>query len=970
MEKVIKKIVNTNKVKKNKSKELTASKKPIFTSTLKPALLSKTENVFLKGSIDVYGAKEHNLKNIDVKIPKEKLTIITGPSGSGKSSLALDILFTEGKRRYMESLSSYARQFLGISKKPEFDKIDGLCPSIAIEQKTVSSNPRSTVGTITEIYDYLRVLYSRVGIVHCPECNMPIKAESPQAITAGLIQSFLGKSVTIVAPVAREKKGEFEKELLELFAQGYYRFVIDGIKYKFSFINDIKNIKLKKTFKHNIDLLVDAIEVAHDQTSRLHEAVERAFAITGGSCKVIVSKTDESEEEKEQEFLYSSSRMCVKCMMSIPELEPRFFSFNSPIGACQGCSGLGFTHQWPWKEGEEGFWRTKYPDFFAPRYAKEKTCIKCFGKRLNKYALAVKAGDKDIFDICNLSIKDMKIFFDKLELEPAAKTIAESLIKEIYSRLNFLNEVGLSYLTLNRPAGTLSGGEGQRIRLATQIGSALSGVLYILDEPSIGLHQRDNDRLIKTLKYLRDQGNTVVVVEHDTETMLQSDYIIDMGPKAGVLGGKITAIGTPEEVACNANSMTGQYLCGKKNIVRKQDIRKPIGFLELESLSKNNLKDINVKFPLGVLCGVSGVSGSGKSTLVMQELVPSVMQELTSSKRFGRPKTLTGIAGQDVDSDFAGKAGAGSKSFDKNFDQEDNLFFGKAFEENFDFESGSADFDKENSTGRLSGFESIDNMVVIDQSPIGRTPRSNPATYLGIFDDIRKLFASLPESNARGYKVGRFSFNVKEGRCFECEGDGVIKVAMHFLPEVAMECKSCLGKRYNNQTLEIKYKNKNIAEILEMTAYEGREFFSAHTAIAKRLDLLCEVGLDYLKLGQASTTLSGGEAQRIKLVNELAKRGKNTLYILDEPTTGLHNSDIERLLEVLNKLVDKGNSMVVIEHNLDVLKTADYLIDLGPEGGCNGGTVIACGTPQEVATCSLSHTGVYLKKIFENNCKN
>ncbi|KKP26765.1 MAG: Excinuclease ABC, subunit A [candidate division TM6 bacterium GW2011_GWF2_30_66] len=893
----------------------------------KKVLESVSENAFDQGWIKVYGAKEHNLKNIDVQIPKGKLTIITGPSGSGKSSLALDILFTEGKRRYMESLSSYARQFLGISKKPDFDKIDGLCPAIAIEQKTVSSNPRSTVGTITEIYDYMRVLYSRVGTVHCPECNLEIKSESPEAITNGLLDSFIGQSVVIAAPIAREKKGEFEKEILDLFSKGYYRFVIDGVKQKFSFINDIKNLKLKKTYKHNIDLLIDSIEVDSHEKSRLQEAVEKAFTITGGSCKVIVESkpdcvSDISDDKNisgeiiNKEYIYSSARMCVKCMKSIPELEPRCFSFNSPVGACDGCSGLGFVHEWPWQKGDEEFWKTKYPDFFGPKYAQEKTCVKCFGKRLNKNVLAVTisddGGEKNIYDVCDLSIRDMVIFFENLQLDNSSKAVASSLIKEISNRLNFLNEVGLSYLTLNRPAGTLSGGEGQRIRLATQIGSALSGVLYILDEPSIGLHQRDNDRLIKTLKYLRDQGNTVVVVEHDIDTMHQADYIIDMGPQAGVLGGQVTAVGNPVQVAANINSMTGAYLSGEKNIIRKHEIRKPMGFLELENLSKNNLQDVSVKFPLGVFCGVSGVSGSGKSTLVMQELVPAVSMELS------------------------GKS-----------------FKGKKYLSNYNL----------NDQG-LTGAEYIENMVVIDQSPIGRTPRSNPATYLGIFDDMRKLFASLPESNARGYKVGRFSFNVKEGRCFECEGDGVIKVAMHFLPEVTMECKSCFGKRYNSQTLEIKYKNKNIAEILDMTAYEAREFFAAHASIVKRLDLLCDVGLDYLKLGQASTTLSGGEAQRIKLVDELAKRGRNTLYVLDEPTTGLHNSDIDRLLDVLNKLVDKGNSMIVIEHNLDVLKTVDYLIDLGPDGGDKGGVIVACGTPEYIATCKNSYTGQYLNKVM------
>lgn len=853
--------------------------------------------------IKVYGAREHNLKNIDVAIPKDTLTVITGPSGSGKSSLALDILFTEGKRRYMESLSSYARQFLGIAKKPDFDRIDGLCPSIAIEQKTVGANPRSTVGTITEIYDYLRVLYARIGRPHCPECHMPISAESPQKIAQMLLANFKGDLITVAAPIAIAKKGEFINELAAHFKKGFYRFSIDGKTYRFKSEQEIKNLNLGKTYKHSIDLIIDAVEVSAKEKARLVEAVETATKLAAGTCKVIVGAS---------EHLYSSSRMCTRCAISIPELEPRFFSFNSPIGACDACHGLGIIHEWPWKDGDADAWKANYPDFFGNKYAHIQTCSSCLGKRLNKLALAVTIGDCDLFDVCNKSVKDLLEFFKTLRLTPDEQEIGKGLIKEIVARLKFMNDVGLSYLSLNRSARTLSGGEGQRIRLATQIGSALSGVLYILDEPSIGLHQRDNDRLIDTLKKLRDQGNTVVVVEHDIDTMQQSDYIIDMGPAAGILGGTITAVGSPKEVAKNPKSLTGAYLSGKRTIAVPPSVRTPTGHIAIAHATKNNLKDLNVRFPLGVMCGISGVSGSGKSTLIMQELVPALERALVFKNRTG--------GWHDADPD-------------------------------------------------IKGVENIEHLVVIDQSPIGRTPRSNPATYLGVFDEIRKLFAGLPESNARGYKIGRFSFNVAEGRCFECNGDGAIKVTMHFLPEVTMVCKTCNGKRYNAQTLEITYKGKTIADVLEMTALEAAQFFAAHTTIEKRLQLLCHVGLDYLKLGQPAVTLSGGEAQRIKLVDELAKRGNKTMYILDEPTTGLHNHDIEKLLAVLNRLVDKGNSMIVIEHNLDVLKTVDHLIDLGPEGGDAGGMIVAHGTPRDVARVAASYTGKYLKALLKFESK-
>ncbi len=844
--------------------------------------------------IRVFGAREHNLKNIDVAIPKNTLTVITGPSGSGKSSLALDILYTEGKRRYMESLSSYARQFLGIAKKPEVDRIDGLCPSIAIEQKTVGANPRSTVGTITEIYDYLRVLYARIGHVHCPDCGKQIKAQSPENITAMLMANFATNTVTIAAPIVHERKGEFVSDLLRLFNSGYYRFLIDGMQHRFRSEDEIRSLKLQKTYKHSIDLLIDVIEIKSQEKSRVQEAVETAFKLASGSCKIIVGT---------KEYRYSCHSMCLDCAQSVGELEPRLFSFNSPLGACGQCHGLGSLHEWPWEDGDPDSWKAKYPDFFADKYATVSTCTGCNGQRLNKLALAVTVGGKNIMDVSGLSIEDANAFFSTLALTDTEQSIAQGLITEIKNRIQFLLDVGLGYLSLNRSARTLSGGEGQRIRLATQIGSSLSGVLYILDEPSIGLHQRDNDRLIETLKKLRDQGNTVVVVEHDSDTIRHADYVIDMGPAAGVLGGTVTAHGTPVDLAVDKKSLTGAYLSGKRFIAVPPKPRAPYGHLALKHARKNNLKDLTVQFPLGVLCGISGVSGSGKSTLIMQELVPALTRDLQGTK-------------------------------------------GKALHSD------------------LEGAEHLESLVVIDQTPIGRTPRSNPATYLGVFDDIRKLFASLPESNARGYKVGRFSFNVAEGSCFECKGDGAVKVTMHFLPDVTMVCKSCKGKRYNSETLQITYKGKSIADILAMTAFEAAQFFEAHSTIAKRLKLLCEVGLDYVALGQPSTTLSGGEAQRIKLVDELAKRGNKTLYILDEPTTGLHTSDIEKLLIVLNRLVDKGNSMIVIEHNLDVLKTVDYLIDMGPEGGQAGGTVVAQGTPKDVAKNKNSHTGRYLKQLL------
>jgi len=867
-------------------------------------MVSKTsvrDNKRNNDMIQVFGAKEHNLKNIDVAIPKNALTIITGPSGSGKSSLALDILFTEGKRRYMESLSSYARQFLGIVKKPHVDRIEGLCPSIAIEQKTVASNPRSTVGTVTEISDYMRVLFARIGTIHCPECATTVSIQSIDSIVSLIMSTFADNTINIVAPIARQKKGEFVAELTSLIHANITRFKINGEMHKLRSSDDIRALQLKKTYQHSIDAIIDTIAVNAEEQSRVSEAVAHAFKYANGLCKIVVGS---------QECLYSCQRMCVRCAVSIPELEPRLFSFNSPIGACPHCQGLGVTHEWPWDKNDTNAWKEQYPDYLGDKYAQKTVCRICDGMRLNALARAVTIGDKTLHYLGELSIKQLLVFFEHLHLTGQEQEIAQSVIQEIKSRLQFLINVGLDYLTLNRGAHTLSGGEGQRIRLATQIGSALSGVLYILDEPSIGLHQRDNDRLIATLHALRDLGNTVVVVEHDTDTMRQSDYIIDMGPAAGVQGGQVMASGTPQEITSNTQSLTGDYLSARRAIIVPTRIRTPHGFMTLHNARKHNLQDLTIKFPLGVLCGISGVSGSGKSTLIMQELLPALLHDLGGYTRV-----------------YKGREKGSVRTY-------------------------------------IDGAENLQHIVVIDQTPIGRTPRSNPATYLGVFDDIRKLYASLPESNARGYQPGRFSFNVAEGRCAECNGEGSITVEMHFLPEVVMECKSCKGARYNADTLGILYKGKSIAQVLAMTAHEALSFFAAHGPLAKRLQLLCDVGLDYITLGQPSTTLSGGEAQRIKLVDELAKRGNGTLYILDEPTTGLHTHDVAKLLTVLNRLVDKGNSMIVIEHNLDVLKTTDYIIDLGPEGGDAGGSIVAQGTPHEIANTMASHTGTYLKPLL------
>jgi len=840
-----------------------------------------------KDCITVIGAREHNLKSITVEIPKNTLTVITGPSGSGKSSLALDTLYAEGKRRYVESLSSYARQFLGVSKRPDVDKIDGLCPAIAIDQKTVGFNPRSTVGTITEIYDYLRVLFARIGVAHCALCKQPIQSSSPESIMQMVLVNYQQKDVIIASPLGIDKKGEFKTEIAIAFKKGFFRFIVDGVLHRIDSEQDILKIDLKKNNKHTVFTLVDRLEIGSEDHVRLSEAVEKAIKMSSGICAVI---DPEKVTEKDGYQLFSSLHACLKCAKSGPELEPRLFSFNSPLGACRFCNGIGFEYQ------------TLLNDPDGESALQE--CYSCHGARLKPEALGVKICDKNIFEVCSLALDDLVSFMQLLSLPADQELISAPLVREIVQRLNFLIDVGLAYLTLARPVRTLSGGEGQRIRLATQIGSALTGVLYILDEPSIGLHQRDNDRLILTLKKLRDLGNTVVVVEHDIDTMLASDFIIDIGPAAGILGGRVTAVGSPAQLTKNPNSLTGKFLSGERAILVPKKRRTFQNHLSITQVTTNNLKKIDFRIPLGVFCAVSGVSGSGKSSLVMQTLAPALRHYFSSGYY------------------------------------------------------GTVGFDD------LEGIEHIRSVVLVDQTPIGRTPRSNPSTYLGFFDEIRALFAGLPESNARGYGPGRFSFNVPEGRCFDCGGDGNIKISMHFLEDVVIQCKGCRGKRFNPQTLEILYKGKNIADILEMSVLEARDFFDSFKGIVKRLDLLCDVGLDYIKLGQPSTTLSGGEAQRIKLVNELAKRGANTLYILDEPTTGLHSSDVEKLLVVLNRLVDRGNTVLVIEHNIDVLKCADWIIDIGPEGGKMGGFIVAQGTPEVVAKSAQGYTYKYLAQAL------
>ena len=940
----------------------------------------------MQDHIYIKGARENNLKNIDVTIPRDKLVVLTGLSGSGKSSLAFDTIYAEGQRRYVESLSSYARMFLGQMDKPDVDYIEGLSPAISIDQKTTSKNPRSTVGTVTEIYDYLRLLWARAGTPHCPNCGKEIRQQTIDQIIDQVLALPEGTRIQVMAPVIRGKKGEHAKVFEDAKRSGYVRARVDGSLYELD-----EEIKLEKNKKHSIEIIVDRLIIRPDIRQRLTDSVETAAKLSGGL--VIVNLLRE-----EKNLSFSQNYACEDCGISMEELTPRMFSFNNPFGACPTCTGLGnqlkadpalmiqdggksildgaiqasgwnnirgdgisrmyfdalskkykFSLTEPWnslsdeakniilygtkgetlelhydqprgkgvlKQAFEGICnnierRYKETQSDASRKELEELmsecpCPDCQGRRLRKESLAVTVGEKNIYEFTTLSVEDALVWMDGLTLTEQQMLIADRILKEIRSRLGFLKSVGLGYLTLARSAGTLSGGESQRIRLATQIGSSLMGVLYILDEPSIGLHQRDNDKLLATLKNLRDLGNSLIVVEHDEDTMRAADYLIDIGPGAGVHGGQVVAAGTPAEVMANPDSLTGQYLSGKKKI-EVPAVRRPGNgkVLKVIGAAENNLRHIDVEFPLGTFTVVTGVSGSGKSSLVNEVLFKRLGAELMRMKV--RP--------------------------------------------------GKCD--------RIEGMEQLDKVVNIDQSPIGRTPRSNPATYTGLFNDIRDLFASTQEAKSRGYGQGRFSFNVRGGRCEACSGDGLLKIEMHFLPDIFVPCEVCKGRRYNRETLEVRYKGKNIADVLDMTVDEALDFFSALPKLKKRLQTLQDVGLGYVKLGQPSTELSGGEAQRVKLATELSKQATGkTIYILDEPTTGLHSDDVRKLLEVLQRLVDAGNTVVVIEHNLDVIKCADHLIDLGPEGGDGGGTIVVTGTPEEVAACPASFTGQYLKRML------
>ena len=942
----------------------------------------------MNDKIVIKGAKEHNLKNINIEIPRDKLVVITGLSGSGKSSLAFDTLYAEGQRRYVESLSAYARQFLGLMEKPDVESIDGLSPAISIDQKTTSKNPRSTVGTVTEIYDYIRLLYARIGVPYCPKCGKKIEKQTIDQIIDSILELEEGTRIQVLAPVVRGRKGEFVKQLQEFQKEGFVRARVDGEMVELS---DDLDINRKK--KHNIELIVDRLVIKDDIRSRLTESVETALKHANNI--VII---DDATHKKE--MLFSQNYACPDCGISFEELTPRMFSFNNPFGACPSCTGIGYLMKMdedliiPDKnktlyDGVKAFGSSvmkrgdtmakmyfesiarhygveirnvpikKLPrdflekilygtgdeeiDFeytsaagtrrfrapfegviptlerrhnetksqgmraFYEMYMSDSECPECHGARLKKESLSVKVGDKNINELTDMSINKIKDYLNSLELNAKDRMIADQIFKELNKRLQFLIDVGLEYLTLSRSAGTLSGGEAQRIRLATQIGSGLTGVLYILDEPSIGLHQRDNDKLLATLKHLRDLGNTVLVVEHDEDTMYAADQIIDIGPGAGVHGGNVMAQGTAEEVKLVPDSITGQYLSGRKQILVPKKRRKSNGkAIEVKGATEHNLKNINVKFPLGQFICVTGVSGSGKSTLVNEILYKTIARDLNGSN------------------------------------------------------------EKPGKCKEVKGLENIDKIINIDQSPIGRTPRSNPATYTGVFDFIRDLFAGTNEAKMRGYDKGRFSFNVTGGRCEACNGDGILKIEMHFLPDIYVPCEVCKGKRYNKETLEVKYKGKTISDVLDMTVEEALEFFKNLPRIKNKIQTLYDVGLGYIKLGQPSTTLSGGEAQRIKLATELSKKATGkTLYILDEPTTGLHIADVHRLVDILQRLVDTGNSIIVIEHNLDLIKTADYIIDLGPEGGDGGGEIVAVGSPEQIVKNERSYTGKFLKKYLE-----
>ena len=843
----------------------------------------------MSGSIVIKGAREHNLKNLDVEIPRDRLIVITGLSGSGKSSLAFDTIYAEGQRRYVESLSAYARQFLEQMGKPDVDSIEGLSPAISIEQKSTSHNPRSTVGTVTEIYDYLRLLFARIGRPFCHQCGEEISAQTVQQMVDAIRTLPEGSKFQILAPIVRGRKGEYRKELLDMRRAGYVRARIDGRMAELG-----EEIPLDKQKKHTIEIVVDRLVMkaggpGDALSKRLADSVEAALKLAEGLVGVLT--------EDGKSLLYSEKLACIRCGVSYPEITPRVFSFNSPHGACPTCDGIGFAM--PPRQGSGQ----------APGSLEEEdltlleVCPACKGARLKPESLSVKVGRRSIAEVTQLSIRAAAGFVESLKLTERETFIAQRILKEIRERLGFLVNVGLDYLTLDRAAATLSGGEGQRIRLATQIGSGLVGVLYILDEPSIGLHQRDNRRLLQTLLRLRDLGNTVVVVEHDAETMQAADHILDMGPGAGAHGGQIIAQGTLKEVMANKASLTGQYLRGEMAVTLPHRERKQRGFLSVVGARKHNLKNLTVKIPLGLLTCVTGVSGSGKSTLVLEVLFHSLSQLL-----YHKHPKIDGCR-------------------------------------------------------ELKGVLALDKVIDIDQSPIGRTPRSNPATYTGLFTFIRDLFAKLPESRVRGYKPGRYSFNVKGGRCEACEGDGLIKIEMHFLPDVYVTCEVCKGQRYNRETLEVKYRDRSIADVLNMTVDEALEFFQPIPLLKTKLQTLHDVGLHYIRLGQSATTLSGGEAQRVKLSRELSKRATGrTLYILDEPTTGLHFADIQRLLDVLNRLVEAGNTIVVIEHNLDVIRNADWLIDLGPEGGDRGGEIVAEGAPRELAKIKRSYTGQVLKE--------